>query len=270
VLPAARDALDERLLVGMAASDLNTLAGARGHGGRHPANAKTRKLGSRPPKRHNYGGAVAYLRVENPRFVFLGGSTDVGAAAGVATTSPPIVPVVRAGASTARPWGARGSPPGAHRLSRRLPGGGRSRVRPRRCLFCRLRGSGRGGRRLPPLGGSPSPIALLLLLVRQGVLRSHRGGESQLLAQPELLTSLFSALPSPDPCLLLARDPLSLPSLRRACALGLGAWVGRTARRSRPSPAEGEWNSGLRRCSTNQWTEEGREPYSPAGPRGAW
>jgi hypothetical protein len=30
VLPAARDALDERRLVGMAASDLNTLAGVRG------------------------------------------------------------------------------------------------------------------------------------------------------------------------------------------------------------------------------------------------
>jgi hypothetical protein len=30
VLPAARDALDERRLVGTAASDLNTLAGARG------------------------------------------------------------------------------------------------------------------------------------------------------------------------------------------------------------------------------------------------
>jgi hypothetical protein len=30
VLPAARDALDERHLVGMVASDLSTLAGARG------------------------------------------------------------------------------------------------------------------------------------------------------------------------------------------------------------------------------------------------
>jgi hypothetical protein len=31
-LPAARDALDERRLVGTAASDVNTLAGARGGG----------------------------------------------------------------------------------------------------------------------------------------------------------------------------------------------------------------------------------------------
>jgi hypothetical protein len=37
VLPATRDALDELRLVGTAASDLNTLAGARGHGGCHPA-----------------------------------------------------------------------------------------------------------------------------------------------------------------------------------------------------------------------------------------
>jgi hypothetical protein len=45
---------------------------------------------------------VAYLRVENPRFLILGGSADVVAAAGVATTSPPVVLVARAGASAAR------------------------------------------------------------------------------------------------------------------------------------------------------------------------
>jgi hypothetical protein len=50
VLPTARDTLDEHRLVGTVASDLSTLAGARGHGGRHPANAKTRKFSSRPPK----------------------------------------------------------------------------------------------------------------------------------------------------------------------------------------------------------------------------
>jgi hypothetical protein len=38
-----------------------------------------------------------------------------------------------------------------------------------------------------------------------------------LLAQPELLVSLLSALPPPDPLLCLARRPLLLPPLRRAC-----------------------------------------------------
>jgi hypothetical protein len=49
-----------------------------------------------------YGGAVAYLRVENPRFLFFGGSADVAAVVGVTTAAPPVVPAVRAGASVAR------------------------------------------------------------------------------------------------------------------------------------------------------------------------
>jgi hypothetical protein len=61
-----------------------------------------RKLSSRPSKRRGYGGAVAYFRVENPRFLFLGGSADIVAATGVATTSPPVIPSACAGASVAR------------------------------------------------------------------------------------------------------------------------------------------------------------------------
>jgi hypothetical protein len=45
---------------------------------------------------------MAYLRVENPRFLFLGGSADVVAATGVAAAAPPAVSVARAGASAAR------------------------------------------------------------------------------------------------------------------------------------------------------------------------
>jgi hypothetical protein len=158
----------------------------------------------------------------------------------------------------------------ARHLSRRLPSGGRSRACPRRCLLCRLCGSGRGGRRLPPFGKSPSPIALLLLLVRRRVLRSRRGGESQLLAQPKLLTPLFPALPSPDPRLFLVRHPLLLPPLRPARALGLGAWAGRTARRSRSRAVGNKRKVRPRRCVAREWQERKREPYSPAGPRGAW
>jgi hypothetical protein len=44
---------------------------------------------------------VAYLRVENPCFLFLGGSVDVVAAAGVAAAAPPVIPAARAGASAA-------------------------------------------------------------------------------------------------------------------------------------------------------------------------
>jgi hypothetical protein len=63
---------------------------------------KTRKLSSRSSKRRGYGRAVAYLRVENPCFLFLEGSADVVAAAGVATASPPVVPAVHVDASAAR------------------------------------------------------------------------------------------------------------------------------------------------------------------------
>jgi hypothetical protein len=120
-----------------------------------------------------------------------------------------------------RPSGARRRLRGARRLSRRLPGSRRSRARPRCCLLCRLRGSGRGGRRLPPHGESPPPIALILL-VRRRVLRSRWGGEPQLLAQPKLLTPLFPALSSPDPLLLLAHHPLLLPPLCRVHAQARG------------------------------------------------
>jgi hypothetical protein len=128
--------------------------------------------------------------------------------------------------------GARRCLRGAHRLSRRMPGGGRSRARPRCRLFHRLHGSGRGGRRLPPLGGSPTPIILILplLLVRRRVLQSPRGGEPLLLAQPELLTPPFPALPSPDPLLFLARRLLLLPPLCRARTL-LGFGRGRVGPR---------------------------------------
>jgi hypothetical protein len=58
-----------------------------------------------------------------------------------------------------------------------------------------------------------------------------------LLAQPELLTPPFPALPSPDAPLPLARRPLLFPPLRRARVLRLGAWAGQTTRRSWPLSA---------------------------------
>jgi hypothetical protein len=146
-----------------------------------------------------------------------------------------------------RPSGAHLRLRGARRLSCRLPSGGRSCARPRRCLICRLYGSGRGGRRLPPLRESPSPIALFLLLVRRRVLRSCRGGESQLLAQPELLTSLFPAFSSPNPLLLLARHPL----LRRARARARG--MGGSDRAAfTPITYRGRVKLQITRCPTSQ------------------
>jgi hypothetical protein len=97
----------------------------------------------------------------------------------------------------------------------RLPGGGCSRTRPRRYHLCRLRGSRRGGRGLPPLEESSSLITLLPLS-RRRVFRCRWGRGPLLLAQSELLVSLLPALPPLNRLLFLACHPLLLPPLRRA------------------------------------------------------
>jgi hypothetical protein len=55
VLPAARRALDERRLVGTAASDLNTLAGARGARWASPCEHENEKSGTRLSKTWRLG-----------------------------------------------------------------------------------------------------------------------------------------------------------------------------------------------------------------------
>jgi hypothetical protein len=181
------------------------LAGARGHGGRHTTNANARRSNPRSSQRCGVWGSGRLPQGGEPPFPLPRG---LGGRCGRRRRGHRRTP--------GRPSGARWSLRGTRRLSCRLPGSGRSRARPRRCLLYRLRGSGRGERRLPPLGESPSPIALLLVVVRRRVLRSCQGGESQLLAEPKLLTPLFPVLPPPDPLLLLARRPLLLPPMRRA------------------------------------------------------
>jgi hypothetical protein len=58
----------------------------------------------------------------------------------------------------------------------------RWRAPPRRLLLCHLCGPRRQGWGIPPLGGSPPPIALLFLLRRQRILWGRRGREPLLLA----------------------------------------------------------------------------------------
>jgi hypothetical protein len=207
-LPVARGALDERRLVGTAASDLNTLAGARG--GTVGATLRTRRRENQNPPLEDIaaGGAVAYLKLEKRRLLFLGGSTGVLAAADVATGTSPVISAARAGASAARATSlmdclAAGAPAPA-------PSAGSSAA---------SAALGEGG---------AGPHLVLLFLVRRRVLLSRRGRESLLLTQPELLTLLFPALPSPDPLLLLARRPLMFPPLSRARAQAQG--VGRSDR----------------------------------------
>jgi hypothetical protein len=89
-------------LVGTTASVLSTLAGASG--GTADATLRTQgqeTLGPGRSKKHARGEATTYLRVENPLFLFLGGSADVVAAAGAAAATPPAFSTARAGASVA-------------------------------------------------------------------------------------------------------------------------------------------------------------------------
>jgi hypothetical protein len=182
------------------------------------ATLRTRRRENETPthlKDAAYGGGDAYLRVEKPRFLFLGGSAGVVAAADVATAAPPVISAARAGTSAARvaslvgclAAGAPAPSPGAVSSAASAALG--------------------EGAKAPPLGEGLSPIALLLL-VRRRVLRSRRGGESLLLMQLELLVVPFPVLPSSDPFLLLARRPLLFPPLRRARARARG--VGRSDR----------------------------------------
>jgi hypothetical protein len=103
VLPAACSALDECRLVGTAASDLSTLAGARG--GTVGATLRTQRQEIRHPplKDMASGGVIAYLRVEKPRLLFLGGSVGVVATADVATATPPIASAARVAAPAPAP-----------------------------------------------------------------------------------------------------------------------------------------------------------------------
>jgi hypothetical protein len=215
VLPAARSTLDERRLVGTVASDLNTLAGARGGTVDATLRTQRREIRHPPLKDMASGGAIAYLRVEKPRFLFLGGSAGVVAAADVAATAPPVASAVCAGASAARVASLVGCLV-ADALAP-TPGAVSS-------VASTALGEGGVGSHLSERALPPPPSLSLLLLVRRRVFRSRRGGESLLLVQPKLLTSLFPVPPSSDSLLLLPSRPLLLPPLchARARARGVG------------------------------------------------
>jgi hypothetical protein len=114
VLPVTRGALDERRLMGMDASDLSALAGARGGRSTPPYEHKNRKIKLLPLENGASGAAIAYLKVEKPRILFLEGSTGAAAATDVATVALSDASVARAASSIDRPAaGAAAPPPGA-------------------------------------------------------------------------------------------------------------------------------------------------------------
>jgi hypothetical protein len=93
------------------------------------------------------------------------------------------------------------------------------------------------------------------------------GERAPVAPQPELLTLLLPALPSPDPLLLPARGPLLLSSLHDA-----GDRSGSRRGRVRPRGVHGHpllKNDCQDRIGVPQGNEERRRAYSPPGHRGA-
>jgi hypothetical protein len=144
VLAPVRGAVDERHLVGTDASALSTLAGASW--GTVGATLRTWKQIVRPPPvgHATPGKATPYLKEEKARFLFLEVPADIMGAAGAAADAPPATSTARGLHSTRRRLhrargrlrGARWHLRGSYRLCRRLPGGGRLCVRPRRWFSC--------------------------------------------------------------------------------------------------------------------------------------
>jgi hypothetical protein len=99
------------------------------------------------------------------------------------------------------------------------------------------------------------------------VLRSHRGGESLLLAQPKLLT-LFPALSPPDSLLLLARRPLPLPPLRYAPARARGVG-GSDCAASTAITCKGRVKLQVMTMPRRSIERRGEGIHSPTGRRGA-
>jgi hypothetical protein len=86
-LHAARNALDERCLVGTDVPD--TLAGARSGTIGAALRTQRQEIELQPLETRTSGGATAYLKVEKPRFLFLEGSTCAVVAAAVSTAALP-------------------------------------------------------------------------------------------------------------------------------------------------------------------------------------
>jgi hypothetical protein len=190
--------------VGTDVHDLSTLAGARSGTVGTALRARRQGIELQPLETRTSGGATAYLKVENPRFLF------PRARRALWWRPPSSLQRSRmlSRRAPAPPWHA----PSLLQTARR-----RALPRPPRALALPpLRLSVRG-RRIPPLRWGPAPVTFFFFsLSRRRVLRGHRGRKSLLLAQPVLLVPLFPALPPPDPPLLLGCRPLLHPPLCRA------------------------------------------------------
>jgi hypothetical protein len=239
VLPVTLGALDESPLVGTDASDLSALAGARGGRSAPPCKYENKKIRLLP---QNWGtrrgdclpqGGEALLPLPQGLDGRCGGGRRHHCRA------PRRLRSVRRCLRDARcPFC-------------RPPGGRRFRACPRRLLLCHLSGSRCGGRRIPPLRGAcPCRFLPLLPLPTTSTTRSPRerapAARAAGIPCPAVPGALAARTFAPS-CVPPALAPVTAPRTR-----GLGAWAGRTARRSRPPSARKSEMSELQRRITEE------------------
>jgi hypothetical protein len=177
--------------------DLSTLAGTIGAA----LSTRRQEFELQPIETRAPGEATTYLKVENPRFLFLEGLTDAVVAADVATAALPDASVARTTSSVDRlAAGSFALAPGTSSLAASVARG--------------------EGAQAPTSQRGPAPRRFLPLLPLPTTSTPRSPGrESLLLAQPVFLVPLFSVLPPPDPPLLLVPD--AAPRAR-ARARGVG------------------------------------------------
>jgi hypothetical protein len=226
VPPVTLGALNERLLVGTAASDLRALASTRGGTIGTALSTRRQECELQPFETRAFGEATTYLKVEKPRFLFLEGSPDAMAVTGVAATALPDSSAARAGASTTR------ATPSVERLVAGASALAQA-LAPLPPPWLSVR-----GRRLPPLRGGCPPSLSSSSSSPDDEYSEVVGGESPCCSRSRNSSSLCSRR-SRRRILRFLRVARSCSRRCAARALGLGVWAGRTARRSR-SPSAGK------------------------------
>jgi hypothetical protein len=142
-LSAEHDTVDEVRLVGTNVPNLSTLAGARSGTVGAALRARRQWIELQPLETRMSRGAIAYFKVEKPRFLFLEGSAGAVVAAAVATTALTDASVARAGASAARAVSSTDRPT----AGASVPALGA-------CSFAASAALDKGGGRVPPLRGA--------------------------------------------------------------------------------------------------------------------
>jgi hypothetical protein len=222
-LPAARGALDERRLVGTDASDLSALAGASA--GTVGATLRTQKQKTelQTLETKTSGGAISYLKVEKPRFLFLEGPTDAAVApVAAAAALPGGASAARATSSTDRPVAGASAPATGARSST--------------ASAALSDGAGVSTSR-----GARPPVTLLVLLLLRRVLRDRRGGAPTTCVAGTPCSAAPGA-PAAGCSSPSGAQPAPAPvAMQRGRLLEPGAWAGLTVRRPQsPSTRKSE------------------------------